>query len=230
MKIRERQSILLMFAVALAAVLSSLTPVRSDSKTTKDMPLSELITDANKAIERFWQGTAALMRLPRITSPRLISMTDGSATPCGRLREAFYCAENNTIYYDYQFMNQLYNDIGDYAVVTVLAHEWGHSIQAQVVRVRLPSIAIENQADCFAGNFTRYAESQQLLDSDDWDEAREALFLAGDAKGTPVTDENAHGKPIRRVDVFHFGYNTNPQACFCECIRDSLRNYNGSVR
>jgi hypothetical protein len=226
MKINGRQSITLMLAVALAAVLSSLTPVHSNSKTTKDMPLSELIEDANRTIERYWQWTAASMRL-RISSPRLISITNGAATPCGPLRDAFYCAANNTIYYDYQFMNRLYSNIGDYAVVTVLAHEWGHCVQAQVVRVRLPSIAIENQADCFAGNFTRYAESQRLLDSDDWDEALEALFLGGDVKGTPVTDENAHGKPIRRVDVFRFGYHTNSQACFCECIRDSLRQYYG---
>jgi len=232
MKITGRPYLTLVLAVTLAGTVLSpltLTPVHSKPSTIKDMPLPQLLEDANRSIEAFWQWTAASMRLPRINSPRLLSKAAGSATACGPVREAFYCYADNTIYYDYEFMNELYNDTGDYAVVTVLAHEWGHCVQAHVVRVKLPSIAIENQADCFAGTFTRYAESQRLLDEDDWDEAMDALYMAGDAKGTPATAENAHGKSITRVDVFRFGYSTNPQACFCECIRDSLNRYYGAI-
>jgi uncharacterized protein len=229
MKRKRRRVLQLLIAGTVVALVFTHFTVRSASKPTRavDMPLSELISNANQAIESFWQWTAAATRRPPISSPRLVSSSSGAKTPCGIVNDISYCGADNSIYYDYQFLNDLYTNIGDYAVVTVLAHEWGHSVQAQLVQQRLPSIAIENQADCFAGTFTRYAERQGRLERGDWREAMDVLYKSGDANEVLPNTDGSHGDGVTRVDAFRFGYERDVPACFCECITESLKKYYG---
>ena len=215
--------------IAAAAVPATGGAGSPKPRPAPDMPLDELLALGNESIERFWWMTSASLGLRRIRSPRLISAANGTSTPCGRVEDAIYCAQNNTIYYDYNFMRRMYTDPGDFAVVTVLAHEWGHSVQAQLVPGwdELPSFVIEQQADCFAGAYARAADNWRLLERGDMDEGMESLYRSGDAKGKlPLAlGYYGHGTSFKRVSVFLYGYNTDARACFCECIDNSLREY-----
>lgn len=228
----KKISALLLCALILAA--STLTFPRGVAGSTKpraarDLPLPQLLDLGNRSIEQFWRQASASHGLPYIRSPRLVSAEAGTATPCGVVREAVYCPNNNTIYYVYSFMRELYDSIGDFAPVTVLAHEWGHSVQSQLVPGvdELPSYVVEQQADCFAGTYAKAAEDWGILDPGDMDEAGESLVQAADMKGKKPVNlaYYGHGTPFKRVSVFLYGYNTDVRQCLCDCIDNSLREY-----
>src|SRR5262249_37094743 len=80
----------------------------------------------------------------------------------------FYCPQDERIYLDVDFLNQLqeqYGATGRYAQAYILAHEYGHHLQtllgiepqvrrqqeADPSRVNELSVKLELQADCLAG-------------------------------------------------------------------------------
>jgi predicted metalloprotease len=227
--LKSLSCLLIVFILTTAATPTAGTAGNAKPSAAADMPLPELLEVGNRSIEHFWRETSASLGLRYIRSPRLISAPNGTGTPCGTVQDAFYCQRNNTIYYDYDSMKKVYTDTGDFAVVTILAHEWGHSVQAQLVPgwETLPGYVIEQQADCFAGAFASAADDWGMLERDDMDEGMESLYLAGDAKGKLPLNLGfyGHGTPFKRVSVFLYGYNTDARTCFCECIDKSLREY-----
>jgi predicted metalloprotease len=153
---------------------------------------------------------------------------------------AFYChlPSDEFIYMDYPFMhnmlldcNEFYvingqtsnrrkcydndndpNTTGDGAVITILAHEWGHHIQnlqgwPYQKRNNGEFAAFELQADCFAGLFMRFLANQDLITQDDLDEALFVMRGLGDTPGTLPWSEGAHGGPDQREGWFAAGYN-----------------------
>jgi Putative neutral zinc metallopeptidase len=70
-------------------------------------------------------------------------------------------------------MWHLYSQDGDIAPAVGLAHEWGHNVQAQTgvpaPETNEESVNYENQADCIAGAWLRYADqpAQHWLESED---------------------------------------------------------------
>ena len=105
----------------------------------------------------------------------------------------------------------------DYAVATVIAHEWGHHVQnihgytdaAALEMHNDPDLAPmitrqkELQADCFAGLFTRYAHDAGWITIRDLEEAKEAMFRAGDDH---FNSPGHHGTPEQRREYFMRGY------------------------
>jgi predicted metalloprotease len=74
---------------------------------------------------------------------------------------AFYCggSDDDYIAYDAELLFPRLNErFGSIAPTIVLAHEMGHAVQARA-GIQAPSVVIELQADCFAGAWTRYAQS-----------------------------------------------------------------------
>ena len=66
---------------------------------------------------------------------------------------AFYCPDEDFIAFDDELLfPRLDDDFGRYTVAMVLAHEWGHAIQARLGS-SLPGVITELQADCFAGSW-----------------------------------------------------------------------------
>ena len=89
---------------------------------------------------------------------------------------AAYCPGDDTIYVSQQFATDIYNGaldhalpgssqgygrtIGDFAVAYIVAHEYAHQIQDELGALqqygqRLPTMAFELQADCYAGRGPR---------------------------------------------------------------------------
>ena len=180
--------------------------------------LRELVALAAPDINGFWQRTFATARQPHRPPNDVIGYDSEIPTSCGPAlaNNAFYCPLDDRIYYHNAFMtSQLVNN-GDFAVVFVLAHEWGHLIQQRLGILgdpRVFSVQVELQADCFAGVYSRDAEARRLLEQGDLDEAVVSLIQAGDPPGTPLTAPAAHGSSQQRVESFRLGYTNGVEAC-----------------
>ena len=97
-----------------------------------------------------------------------------------------------------------------------MAHEYGHQIQDELgfyekYAGRLPTMAFELQADCFAGNWAKSASERSLLDDGDVEEAIGAALAVGD-----FADDNPshHGTPEQRAEAWQRGFGAgDPAAC-----------------
>lgn len=92
-------------------------------------------------------------------------------------------------------------------VTTLLAHEFGHAVDATVRRsaVRTSKVA-ELRADCFAGNYivTRHPTSLDLS------AIRGFYSVVGDFD---IHADDHHGTPSERMDAFDKGMNNPPSVC-----------------
>jgi uncharacterized protein len=177
-------------------------------------------------IDRFWE--AQFQEAGRVYDPPngVIAFDEPIVTACGRadpVREAaFYCVIDEKIYYSGEFRTLIESQIGDFAWVNVVAHEWGHHIQAKlgfdlgVVPDRAGEVApieFEHQADCLAGAYAIDAELTGWLDPGDIEEALAITEISGDPPGTAWNDPRAHGTGDVRIDAFMTGYNTGIFGC-----------------
>jgi predicted metalloprotease len=177
-------------------------------------------------IDRFWE--ARFQEAGRIYDPPegVVPFDEPMVTACGRadpVREAaFYCVIDEKIYYSAEFRTLIENQIGDFAWVIVVAHEWGHHIQAKlgfdlgVVPDRAGEVApieLEQQADCLAGAYAIDAEVTGWLDAGDIDEALAITEISGDPPGTAWNDPRAHGTGDVRIDAFLDGYDAGIAGC-----------------
>lgn len=96
----------------------------------------------------------------------------------------------------------------------VVAHEFGHSVQAALSDQLQVSTAstMQNEllADCFAGNWTHSQDSAGALLSGDLDAARAVMGSIGDPN---VNDPDHHGTSQERVDAFSLGLANSPVQC-----------------
>lgn len=142
--------------------------------------------------------------------PDIICSYDGSvqiSSACGPLATngAFQCPLDDSIAWDVDFMNSQAAMHGDFAPVTIAAHEWGHRNQA-FLGLGPVNKSLELHADCQAGMFAAVAEHRGLLDMGDVYEAFSSLCMAGDAMGSPWFTPGAHGTCTERVSAFEAGY------------------------
>jgi predicted metalloprotease len=177
-------------------------------------------------IDIFWE--ARFQEAGRVYDPPqgVVAFDEPIVTACGRadpVREAaFYCVIDEKIYYSAEFRTLIENQIGDFAWVIVVAHEWGHHIQAKlgfdlgVVPDRAGEVApveFEQQADCLAGAYAIDAELSGWLDPGDVEEALAITEISGDPPGTAWNDPRAHGTGDVRIDAFLTGYNAGIAGC-----------------
>src|SRR5476651_2167327 len=170
----------------------------------------------------------------RFTPPGLLSYRGAVRTPCGIMHadNAFYCANDNAIYFDELFVARLADAAGealgtdgDMAAVGVIAHEMGHAVAIQLgADSRIP---YENEAtaDCLAGAFTQQSAKDGALEPGDLDEAFFGLAAAGDPApqltGNHRVDRRilyraallGHGTRDQRLENFNTGYRGGGGAC-----------------
>lgn len=179
--------------------------------------LADLMTLAEQDVDGFWQRTSAQLRAQYTPPAKVEGYTSAVETGCGEAvpQNAFYCSRDHSIYFDDGLMQTLLDEIGDYGPVFVLAHEWGHLVQAElgILQGANFTIQLELQADCFGGAYTRDAESRQVLEEGDLDEAVKGLIVAGDPRGVPWFAPGAHGTAEQRLDAFAAGYEGGVGAC-----------------
>ncbi|MCV2488796.1 neutral zinc metallopeptidase [Geodermatophilus sp. YIM 151500] len=143
------------------------------------------------------------------------------ADPLEVADNAFYCAaprapNSDSITYDRRFLGELAAAYGRFIPALVMAHEFGHAIQA---RVGYPeaSIVTETQADCLAGAWTAWvaageAEFSQIR-TPELDQLLRGYLLLRDPVGTDLRTQSAHGSYFDRVSAFQEGFADGPTAC-----------------
>ena len=141
-----------------------------------------------------------------------------------------YCPIDQTIYLDETFFDELRQRFGgssgEVAQAYVIAHEVGHHVQNQLgvlaenQNSQKGSIAIELQADCYAGVWAYSQARNGVFENGEIQQAMSAAEAVGDdniqekTEGR-VTPENwTHGSSEQRVNAFTAGYETgNPGQC-----------------
>ena len=143
------------------------------------------------------------------------------AQPLEAENNAFYCEDQNTqhsdsITYDRAFLAELADQFGRFIPALVMAHEFGHAVQARVGSPQ-SSIAVETQADCFAGNWTRWVADGKAkhsrLRAPELDELLRGYLKLRDPVGTSTAAEQAHGSYFDRVSAFQEGFDDGAPAC-----------------
>jgi predicted metalloprotease len=171
---------------------------------------------------------------------RLVLFTDGVDSACGYAGSStgpFYCPGDQKVYIDLGFYSELkdrFGAPGDFAQAYVIAHELGHHVQhllgidravrerqaADPRRENAYSVALELQADCFAGVWGHETAQRGILERGDVEEGLNAAAAIGDdrmqrAAGRRVSpDAFTHGSSEQRVAWFRKGLQTGDlEAC-----------------
>jgi len=182
--------------------------------------------------------------------PRFVFFEGFTESACGGADERVgphYCPLDETIYLDFSFFAQLRDQFGaqgDLAPAYVVSHEFGHHIQtvlgiSEQVRAlqqedpgqaNALSIAMELQADCFAGTWlstvrvdeTETVEGQGAIEIDPGEitEALEAAAAVGDdriqaqATGMVNPETWTHGSAEQRAQWLQRGFDSgDPGQC-----------------
>ncbi len=170
--------------------------------------------------------------------PRVVLFEEATESGCGVARAAvgpFYCPQDQTVYMDLQFFNELRQRFGaqggDFAIAYVIGHEIGHHVQTmlgttdKVNQMRESgkyseedmnrvSVAVELQADFFAGVWARKMQDKNVLEAGDIEEAISAAQAVGDdriqeaTQGYAVQESFTHGTSEQRKTWFLKGYST----------------------
>ncbi len=170
----------------------------------------------------------------------LVLYRDAVESGCGVAPSAsgpFYCPTDAGIYLDlsfYEVLRERYGAPGDFAEAYVLAHEIGHHVQnllGTMTEVRQQqqarpntanewSVALELQADCYAGVWAASAEARGIMEHGDLEEGLTAAaavgddHLAGRAGRIPNQETFTHGTSAQRTQWFRTGFETgDPTAC-----------------
>jgi predicted metalloprotease len=179
----------------------------------------------------------------RYAPTRMVAYTGGTQTGCGTGQAAmgpFYCPNDNTIYIDPDFFNELsrrFQAPGDFAALYVIAHEVGHHVQnlegtldqAHNAQARSSEaqgnaiqVGVELQADCYAGVWAANARDAQgnILEPGDVEEGMRAAEAIGDdmlqkqSQGVVVPESFTHGSSAQRMQALQTGLKTgNPASC-----------------
>lgn len=143
-------------------------------------------------------------------SPTVVDISSGAHSSCGYFGPnegpGFYCALNQTIYISVEWFIYFENQVGDFAWITILAHEWGHHVQAVSGTYAGPGNKQELQADCLAGSYALDAETRGLLQPGDVTEGVAISAIGGDIPGFPQDQPGAHGTGDERIAAFMRGY------------------------
>lgn len=167
--------------------------------------------------------------------PTMVLFSNAVSTGCGNAGSEmgpFYCPADEKLYIDLTFMDELdqrFQAPGDFAMAYVIAHEVGHHVQNQLgtadkvnrLRQQLSekefnrySVAMELQADYYAGVYAHYEQKMGVTEEGDIEEAIKAAHAVGDdtlqeqSMGRVNTDTFTHGSSADRMKWFKKGYET----------------------
>ncbi|HVZ74379.1 MAG TPA: neutral zinc metallopeptidase [Polyangia bacterium] len=181
--------------------------------------------------------------------PKLVLFSDEVDSACGLADAAvgpFYCPNDRHVYLDLSFFDELSRRFGApglFAEAYVVGHEVGHHVQnllgiegkIQRLRARASdaesnrlSVALELQADCFAGVWAFHAnQTRHLLESGDVEDAVRAATAIGDdtlqrrARGRVMPETFTHGTSAQRVQWLRRGL-ANGRVADCDTLSAGL--------
>src|SRR5215212_2269013 len=201
--------------------------------------IEELLTAVTTDVDAYWTNVfeASGRSTPRV-GYAWIPAGQTVASACGDENgtlgdsAAAYCPGDDTIYISQQFASDIYDGsldhalpgsshgygrtAGDFAVAYIVAHEYGHQVQDELGLFdsygdKVPTMAFELQADCFAGTWAHSASANDRLEDGDLQEALDAVLAVGDFDaGNPAH----HGTPEQREEAWRAGFDSGePSSC-----------------
>lgn len=201
-------------------------------QTAEEKELAEFVSVVLADTEYVWNDIFSGKSL-EYQEPKLVLYSGAVQSACGTAGSStgpFYCPGDSKVYIDLSFYEELQTTFkapGDTAMAYVIAHEVGHHVQNQLgimdkvqqLRATLSqdeynelSVRVELQADYLSGVWAHYAESMNVLEEGDIEEALNAANAVGDdriqkqAQGYIVPDSFTHGTSAQRVNWFTKGY------------------------
>jgi predicted metalloprotease len=212
----------------------------SDEETCSS-DLERQICGATNDVADYWVEQLPVSFGVDYAETQTVFFSGSTNTGCGTASSQtgpFYCPTDNLVYFDLEFLTQLqemFGATGDLAAQYIVAHEYGHHVQnvlginAQMQqaqqqdpgRANQYSIALELQADCFAGAWARDASDRGLFDDPtEVEEALNAAAAVGDdriqqqTQGRVDPESWTHGSSEQRVSWFRRGFDTaDPERC-----------------
>ncbi|MFG1697565.1 neutral zinc metallopeptidase [Nonomuraea sp. NPDC049309] len=198
-------------------------------QTGKDADQSEKcrVVGVVNSIQDYWKQQVSGYR-----PAKTVLYSGRLRTACGSASSAvgpFYCPGDQRVYLDLGFFDQLRSQFGakggPFAQAYVIAHEYGHHVQNLLGALEGgSSVAIELQADCYAGVWARNAIKtgfyEKPFTSAEIAEALDAAAAVGDDRiqqrttGRIDPESFTHGSSRQRVAAFTRGYeNGSPTDC-----------------
>jgi uncharacterized protein len=164
--------------------------------------------------------------------PKLVLFRDGVESACGFAQSAtgpFYCPGDQKVYIDLGFFDELdkrFKAPGEFARAYVLAHEFGHHVQnllgterelrraqqGNPQQANALSVAMELQADCFAGIWAASANRRNIVEPGDFEGGLNAAAAGGDdrlqrmGQGRVNPESFTHGSSAQRMEWFKRGF------------------------
>lgn len=187
-------------------------------------PVNELVVEAITDLESYWGK-----EFPELYGEDYkpveggfysVIPSSGELPPCvtdvGQVAgNAFYCAKEDVVAWDAEgLLPDLQSRFGDFVVPVVMAHEWGHAIQARS-NFTARTVTKELQADCFAGAWSKHAQDEGVFDvsSANLDSALAGILELRDQPGESKIDPQAHGSGFDRVSAFQDGFDNGLEKC-----------------
>jgi predicted metalloprotease len=200
---------------------------RSGGPPTAD-EANAVVQRALKDVERYWAAT-----YPRLADGAAFKPVQGGYHPytrsnpppgCGSEAgeyqpNAFYCPVGDFIAWDAELLiPQLHADFGPLLVGVVIAHEYGHAVQARLRQAKEPTVVLEQQADCFAGSWTGdiaagHSDAFGDVSPDQLDSTLAGMLMLRDKPGTPALAPEAHGNAFDRIRAFQEGVEQSASRC-----------------
>ncbi|MEY2456350.1 MAG: hypothetical protein QOK06_1444 [Acidimicrobiaceae bacterium] len=146
-------------------------------------------------------------------------------------QNAFYCPPGDFVAWDTDNLtNKLLDEFGPFTLAIVVAHEMGHKVQGdhKILDGRFITFLTEQQADCFAGAWTKHAidggSDKFKVQLADLDNALGGFLQIRDPIGTDsIRDESAHGSAFQRINAFEDGLKDG--AARCKAYEDGTINF-----
>jgi predicted metalloprotease len=198
-------------------------PVAEDNDTKF---VRVVLADTEDAWTQIFQEHGRQYRLPKLV------LFDGAvSSACGMTSSAtgpFYCPKDARVYLDLSFFRELsqrFGAPGDFARAYVVAHEVGHHVQNLLGLMpeshgHNASIAIELQADCFAGVWGNRGSRKGLIEPGDAEDGLRAAAAIGDDRlqrmstGHVQPESWTHGSSADRVASLKRGLESgDPEVC-----------------
>ena len=211
----------------------------SAADSAREEPEVIFMSSVNDDVQATWEKL-----LPRYGAQyhhaKFALYRDVQQTACGTGQSAmgpFYCPRDEKVYLDLGFFDELQTKFGapgQFAQAYVLAHELGHHVQHLLgtdEKMRQSqqenpgaanqlSVALELQADCYAGVWGNSAQSRNLLDPGEMQQGLAAAASVGDdrmqkqATGMVNPDSFTHGSSAQRMNWFKRGFDSgDPRQC-----------------